>query len=223
MNFFGHAVLAAMCTPDNAFTLGAMLPDFVSMLGARPPTLQSGRLADGVNFHHRTDAVFHDSPVFRELSRDAFATLLGSGVGRGPARAVAHVGVELLIDSALARATTPDSESPKTPTAEDCYLRALELGSAPLPAVDFRHRHEARALNELCRRLSQAGMSRLRLDAEQTMTVLQRILARRPRLALSESELETAKHWADGAAVSVTRQLPRLLGDLKNRLGSGLA
>lgn len=228
MNFFGHAVLAAMYTPQRAFTLGAMLPDFVSMLGVRPPSIRDGTLAEGVTFHHRTDAVFHDSQVFRELSREAFATLLGSGVGRGPARAVAHVGVELLIDAAIAQSLFkgPEPKAPDTNqggTLQDCYLEALQLGQQPLPEVEFRQAHEARGLNELCERLSLAGMDRLRLDARQTLSHLQRTLARRPRLALSQSELEPTRRWAEGAAATVRRELPHLLTDLKNRLGFGLS
>ena len=35
MNYLGHAAVATWRTSDRAFVLGAMLPDFATMIGAR--------------------------------------------------------------------------------------------------------------------------------------------------------------------------------------------
>ena len=75
MNFFGHATVASWVSNAPAVVLGAMLPDFATMIRARPPTAKQPELWRGVRLHHDTDAVFHDHPVFRELCADAVAAL----------------------------------------------------------------------------------------------------------------------------------------------------
>ncbi len=69
MNFFGHAAVATDFERDPAYILGSMLPDFCSMLAARPPVLDDERLVAGVRLHHATDLVFHDLEAFQRLSR----------------------------------------------------------------------------------------------------------------------------------------------------------
>lgn len=217
MNFYGHAVLAAATHQGSEFVLGAMLPDFISILGTRPPRLEMGTLARGVAFHHRTDAVFHDSAIFRALQRDASNHLALRGVRRGPTRAVAHVGVELLIDAALAgeqlQATRTGSAA-----ADEWYLAALDLGASPHPALAWEPSAETERFMGLCQRLRHLGVDRFRVDAEQAMTDLTRILGRRPRLALSEQETRAVKEWAGPAFVAVKAELPTLLAELENRL-----
>lgn len=213
MNFFGHALVAAARVSDSEFVLGSMLPDFISILGVRPPRLEMGTLARGVAFHHRTDAVFHDSAVFRSLQRQASEQLLALGVRRGPVRAVAHVGVELLIDAALAW-----SLSDTAPSADESYLGALDLGSAPLASLSPQAWSESERLMALCQRLRQLGVGRFRVDADGAMSELGRILARRPRLALLDTEAAAVRGWAAQAHVVVKTDLPLLLEELKNGL-----
>jgi len=221
VNFYGHAVIAAT-RRDSEFVLGAMLPDFISILGARPPRLEMGSLASGVAFHHRTDAVFHDSTVFRALQERATHHLSARGVRRGPTRAVAHVGVELLIDAALAG---PPTTLESSRAADAWYLAALELGSEPLSGVSWQRQpsDETQRLMGLCQRLRDAGVDRFRVDAAQAMSDLTRILARRPRLALSDEETGAVREWAAEAFVVVKAQLPALLAELKNRLDEHVA
>lgn len=193
-----------------------MLPDFISILGTRPPRLEMGSLARGVAYHHRTDAAFHESEIFRSLQAEASHHLRASGVRRGPTRAVAHVGIELLIDAALAwsfAASTSHSTAPEEP-----YLRALELGSAPLPDLAWEPSSDTERFMGLCQRLRHAGVARFRVDAEQAATDLARILARRPRLALTDEETPAVKAWAAQAFLVVKTELPALLEQLKNRL-----
>src|SRR6202040_922306 len=103
------------------FVLGAMLPDFCSMLGLREPCAQDRVLATGIHFHHITDRAFHDLAIFRRLCREATAVLGARGVARGTARAVAHVGVELLLDAVLAEAAA----------ARSAYVAGLRAGQRP--------------------------------------------------------------------------------------------
>lgn len=105
MNFFGHATVAAWRDPrDPRFLLGAMLPDFASMCGARLAVEQPDpEIAAGVALHHLTDAIFHRAPVVVGLFRDAEVRLEARGVRKGPRRAAAHVGVELLLDGVFVR------------------------------------------------------------------------------------------------------------------------
>lgn len=216
LNFYGHAVLAATTHQSSEFVLGAMLPDFISILGSRPPRLELGTLARGVAFHHRTDAAFHDGTIFRTLQAEAASYLSARGVRRGPTRAVAHVGVELLIDAALAR--DPLLAGADSTTADECYLAALELGASPHPALAWDPASETERFMGLCQRLRHIGVDRFRVGAEQAMTDLARILDRRPRLALSDHEILAVKAWAEPAFSIVKAQLPTLLDELKKRL-----
>lgn len=216
VNFYGHAVLAAATHSDSAFVLGAMLPDFISILGSRPLRLELGALALGVGFHHRTDAAFHDSDTFRALQRQASLHLAARGVRRGPTRAVAHVGVELLIDAALAR--RPASVHPGTTLENERYLSALELGTSPELGLVWESAVQTQRFTELCQRLHHAGVDRFRGEPPEVVAALARILARRPRLALSEDELHAVEGWAPEAYVAVENELPALLKELENQL-----
>jgi hypothetical protein len=106
VNFFGHAVVAGWYPPPDdergGLALGAMLPDFASMVGARPPTSSDPAIAAGIDLHHRTDAAFHRLPAFTLLQRELDQHLTAAGCRRGPTRACAHIGVELLLDGVLA-------------------------------------------------------------------------------------------------------------------------
>jgi len=104
VNFFGHATVAAWYHAAPALAgaaLGAMLPDLATMIGARLPKPSDGDVAAGMALHHRTDAAFHVLPEFVALQRELDRRLAAAGCGRGPARATAHVGVELLLDGIL--------------------------------------------------------------------------------------------------------------------------
>jgi hypothetical protein len=209
VNFLGHAAVATWRSADGAFVLGAMLPDFASMLGARPPATRHANLEAGMQFHYRTDEVFHRSGAFVELTRSALAWLLGRGVERGRARAVAHVGVELLLDAELAR------EEP----VRRAYLGALrrgaprDLGAHLVWALpDGRREFE-----DLRGRLLARGASGEAPTAAATTLRLRRALATRPRLALDDVTEMVARDWVVAArplvaarAGDLARELSRL-------------
>src|SRR4029453_12839315 len=60
-------------------------------------------LEAGIRLHHQTDRVFHETGAFRELEQDARSSLSEAGVAKGARRALAHVGIEFLIDAELER------------------------------------------------------------------------------------------------------------------------
>ncbi|HUQ04603.1 MAG TPA: hypothetical protein VM261_19015 [Kofleriaceae bacterium] len=104
VNYFGHAAVASWQTAGDALagvTLGAMLPDFSVMCGARIAAGGSADVDAGIALHHATDAVFHTAPAVSALFRDAEKRMEARGVRRGPMRAAAHVGVELVLDGVL--------------------------------------------------------------------------------------------------------------------------
>jgi hypothetical protein len=111
VNFVAHAYVASMSVvrerPEDAvwppapaaLAFGSMLPDLASMAGVR---LFAADLPDpvgvGVRLHHRTDQAFHSDAAFRQgVAR--MRTVLGeAGLAKGPRRAVAHAGYEMLLD-----------------------------------------------------------------------------------------------------------------------------
>src|SRR6187402_2966197 len=107
MNYFGHAALACHRSVAPPFVLGAMLPDLCGMVGVTAPSkasvsgLGQDELAEGLDFHVRTDAVFHQTAMFISHNQRAVVALRALGVSRGPARAAGHMGVEMLIDAEL--------------------------------------------------------------------------------------------------------------------------
>ena len=76
-----------------------MLPDLQRMAACRlDPALTA--VQAGVRHHHAADEAFHHLPSFVGVVAAARRWLSGRGVPRGPAMALAHVGVELLLDGA---------------------------------------------------------------------------------------------------------------------------
>jgi hypothetical protein len=207
MNFFGHAVVASWQSSEPAFVLGAMLPDLAEILSARLARAKDPLIASGVRCHLATDRCFHRSDVFRALESQALAELAALGVGKGPRRGVAHIGVELLIDDQLA---TDES-------ARDVFHAALSWaaqGGAD-DGVEWSPMSGPPALGGLCGRLLEVGRSNLRLTPERLAVRLARILEHRPRLALEPRDAQAIARWAHRAGSEVERLLPSLIAELE--------
>lgn len=175
MNFFGHAVAASWERAHPRFTLGAMLPDFASMLGARVEAVEDREVAAGIAWHHRTDAVFHRLAAFRRWSMSLTRRLAEAGASRGSSLAAGHVGVELVLDGVLV-----DRE----PDLEDEYTAALAAVSAVARSIRWRPA-AAPPIEHLAERLGSRGLPvGYRDDAIVADRVI-RVLARRPRLAMA--------------------------------------
>lgn len=192
MNFFGHATVAYRQSDDPRFVLGAMLPDLCSMAGLRLQTVLDQELGRGVALHHETDRRFHGSPRFLALCSSALETLEPQGVSRASARAVGHVGSELLLDGFLSH----DQQ------ARAAYGRALDgaleqkLGSA----VIWKDGAHAASLHSVLARLQNAPIPEGYRDPEFVCARLEGILSRRPRLALRPGDREPVHAWLCRAA-----------------------
>jgi hypothetical protein len=210
VNFFGHACLAAEVRREAAFVFGAMLPDLASMAGLRIASIAHAETDAGRRFHFATDAAFHRAEGFRSLCSTATRALAAAGLRRGPARAIGHVGIELLLDGWLA------SEQ----GVPALYAAALALTPALSSAIVFQREADAAPLVELCERIAAAPLTPdLWCEPERLAARLVRILARRPLLALEASELHAVRAWAASARDEVARAAPLLLSDVRRRLG----
>jgi hypothetical protein len=214
MNFFGHALVAqrheATRGPVRAeFVLGSMLPDFASMLRERPPQATRGALVAGLHFHHLTDDAFHGSQSFLEFSGHASSYLRSRGLPRGSARAVAHVGVELLLDAALA-----------TNSANEAYLSALECALTERVAdhIQWQSSDGKARFRQLCRRLVGRGAVGTDAPPELVAQRLRNILADRPRLALDDAGQSVVRDWAMMTRPVVISRAPQLLFEVEQRL-----
>ncbi len=191
VNFFGHALLAARRFPERRdepmFVLGSMLPDFASMAGVRIAEVHDPALAQGVALHHATDERFHAAPAFCELCRWANDELAREGVGRATARAVGHVGSELLLDGLLSHDRA----------MREVYGRTLEQSALESfdSLITLRGDVPVSQLSVLLTRLSSAPVPEGYRDPAFVLARLRTILEPRPRLALKPSDLEPTLKW----------------------------
>ena len=208
MNFFSHAAVARRFSPEPEFALGAMLPDFASMLGTRLGEVADPILERGVRFHHLTDHAFHELALFQELSREAHVALAARGVSRGPARAVAHVGVEILLDVTLVQSAA----------AQEAYLAALEAGMRQeLVASVAWPEQDRKRLVDLVETLARRGVV---LDTSSPIIVerIKRTLARRPRLSLGADDPPRVLDWVEASRARVVGSTPALVAGLHEEL-----
>jgi hypothetical protein len=203
MNFIGHAHVAAARSSDPAFVFGAMLPDFLSMARIRGARSDDPAVTHGIAFHHASDEAFHRGATFIRLSSNLGDALERRGVRRGPSRAVAHVGIELLIDGFLL----------DTKGLSDAYLAAIaqsapnRLGGRLRFAKPEHHGRYA----ELVTRLAAWGVPDGYGDPVIVGERLVRILRDRPRLALTPEEAETVGGLLPEAKDAVGRNLEALV------------
>jgi len=175
VNYFGHAAVASWHADQGGLSLGAMLPDFATMCGARVTGTPDPDVAAGLDLHHRTDAVFHALPVVTGLMRELDERLLQGGCARGPRRAVAHIGVELLLDGILLDEVR----------YRDTYLAGL----AHEAELTWRAADDEQRFATLRSRLRAHGVPEDLRSPESITLRLARVLARRPLLAPSQADL----------------------------------
>jgi hypothetical protein len=213
MNFFGHAALATQHFESSCPTLspaelarlcaGAMLPDFLGMLRLGRPSVQDPLVARGIAFHHRSDEAFHDLPPFLRLSRAAFTWLTDRGLPRGPSRAVAHVGIEMLLDEPLA----------EEPRARAAYRSALAL---PLDGLlELGTSHELSRLTALRAALLERAHGARNPSPELVAERIRRTLAGRPRLETDDTGQALLGEWVTHARPLVFAEAPEILARLR--------
>jgi hypothetical protein len=220
VNFFGHAVVASRICPNPVFVLGAMMPDFESMVAATAARFTTPLLVHGIEAHHATDHVFHASERFLQYQAEARVELQSAKVRSGPRRAVAHVGVELLLDAALGTVAHPDraTAAPVESKGEVvrrnlAYERALHAGlqRTTLAGAPFLARTKLSALFTSLRARAAYVVPQSPEDVVQRLV---RIFAHRPSLALNQEELPFVTEWAERAWAPIKNEAEAWLGDL---------
>jgi len=177
VNYFGHAAVASwQAAPGAGVILGAMFPDFSTMSGARVASTSDVDLATGIDLHHATDAAFHVLPAVTGLMRELDEALTRRNCARGPRRAVAHIGVELLLDGVLL----------DEPTYRDAYLAGIAYEPG---AIEWRDPGDDQRMATLLARLRAHGVPEDLRKPESVTFRLSRILAHRPLLAPSQDDL----------------------------------
>jgi len=183
VNFFGHAAVATWSAPitgvEPGVVLGAMLPDFATMCGGRLEAADDPHVTDGIALHHATDAAFHTLPVVTALMRELDAELDRRGCARGPRRAVAHIGVELLLDGVM--------------VGEPTYRAAYLSGLAHDAVLHWRGADDAPRFASLIERLRSYGIPGDLCSPDAITTRVARVLVRRPLLAPSPDDLRAIR------------------------------
>lgn len=178
VNYFGHAAIASWHLGRSGhrggFPLGAMLPDFSTMCGIRVSGTADADVAEGIALHHTTDKVFHALPVVTALMRELDERLERGGCARGPRRAVAHIGVELLLDGALL----------DEPEYRDAYTLAVEYQAS----IDWREEGDRMVFDAFMQRMRAHGVPDDLKKPEAIAYRLGRMLSGRPLLAPSPSD-----------------------------------
>lgn len=204
MNYFGHALVASWHGRGARFALGAMLPDFATMLGARLVGADDPEVADGVQLHHATDRVFHGLAPFARAQAAIAAELVARGLPRGPARGVAHVGFELSLDGALL----------DQPGGARAYLDALAAGDAA-PAPRWSDPGAAARWSAMRARLAGYGVPVDYGVPERVAERTRRVLSRRPLLALDERGARLVRAAMPAIAARAAAAAPAVLEGLR--------
>ena len=214
MNFFSHCHVASWTRSDPAFALGSMLPDFATMSDGR---LQGSSHADvqaGIAHHHETDAVFHAAPTFVRLCGESAARMEAEGVRWGTSRAVAHVGLELLLDGVLLHGGPP--------AVRDTYVRALRRASPADLGTTLRWRSDASGarFDLVLRRLLDYGLPDEIGEPEIVFTRLVRILGPRDRLRIEPEHQDPVRREIHRLAPDVRRDADALMHEVRQGLGA---
>lgn len=211
MNFLAHVHVAREAGDrDAAYLLGAALPDLASMAGVwldreRMPE----RVAAGVRCHLRADEVFHGHPAFVAGSSALRAALLEAGLARGPARAVGHIGWELLLDGQLVRSA-----------AEAAYWEAMagahRVRVAPAADGDVDVAGQRRWAEFVA-----VGGRRPELRYDDPVWVAERVVAvlgRRPRLRVPAAQVLVVAEVLAGQVEAVGSVAPQVFADVADAL-----
>jgi acyl carrier protein phosphodiesterase len=212
VNFIGHATVALWTRTAPEFVLGSMLPDFAGMAGTRLARTErhavDDALAAGIALHHRTDDAFHGAPPFVDLLQETLDVLTSLGVPRGSARAVAHIGTEMLMDGELVRA----------PAVGHAYTLALAV-ERPLDAL-FVDADGGPRWARLRDRLRSYGVPYDYRDPDSVLRRLQVVLQSRPRLALDAASAPLVRAHLPALQRKVVIALPLLLESVREALAS---
>ncbi len=176
VNYFGHAAVSSWSDPSPGRALGAMLPDFAGMCRAQLGESRDPEVAAGIALHHATDHAFHELAPVTALMHELDGHLARLGCARGPRRAVAHVGIELLLDGMLVGEAGYRAS----------YLAAIGCDPA---RVTWRDADGAARFTVLIERLRGFGVPDDLREPAAITSRLARVLGPRPLIAPSPADL----------------------------------
>ena len=214
MNLGSHIAVAKHLHPEHPrIWLGAALPDIAAigrfrLLGST----DDEELQTGIALHHLTDDAFHRDPWFTSRQRRLTDSLREAGLERGPTRAVAHVGPELLLDGALLQ------QSDLRDTI-NLALSEIETCSPLLTPLVQANADTAGWLDHL-RKFTGGGMPTDYHDPTAVAGRLQRILANRKRLAFSGDEIDLVAKELAVEANGIHQTGPTFVVELGERIAS---
>lgn len=184
-----------------------MLPDLSAMLRMRAPRAVESWLARGIALHHATDAAFHTAPAFLAMQERARLALTELGLERGPARAIAHIGAEILLDESLGQ----------DPAVERAYLDALQASGTELTEVDTQI--DTPRIQRLARDLAARGVLR---NPEPALVArrLRRALETHPRLSFGDQEEPRVQAWVARARPQIAAEADEVVRQLRSRLAA---
>jgi hypothetical protein len=202
MNYFGHVALAGRFSGSAEFLFGSMLPDWAGIVGCATPQCAHAAVQLGVSFHLISDAEFHQAPIFRTRVSDICRQLESRGMRKAPARAVSHVGFELLLDAELG----------KTPIHMAAFQAALRVaGPNAIGAhLKWSSRDASDRFENLRLRLIERNSCRDFFAADRIVDRLVYTLRRRPRLCLLASERDILREWINHHFVPAPDELVSL-------------
>ncbi len=212
MNLGSHIAVAKYLHPGQPrIWLGAALPDIatigrIRLLGST----DDEEIQAGIALHHQTDDAFHRDPWFTSRQRRLTDSLRGAGLERGPTRAVAHVGPELLLDGALLQ------QSDLRDTINLALTQISPSSSILAPLVEgdstdwLDHLH----------RFTGGGIPTDYHDPSAVAARLQRILAHRKRLAFSTNQIDLVAGELAVEADHITRTALDFVADLGEQIAS---
>ena len=174
------------------------------MAGFRLAKEQPEPLTQGIAFHHLSDKHFHGLQTFRDLESWTLQRLTELGFRRGPARGIAHVGVELCLDGSLIG------------QADAMYLRALNCAKSS--EMNWKKAEDAAAFDRLLGRLREIGTPRGYQDPSVVSRRLVQILGPRPLLALDERERPLLQETMPGVHQRVEDNSALIMSTLRSKL-----
>lgn len=210
MNLGAHVTIAAALFDDPVLHLGSALPDVATIGGFRMvPGSAAGQLGRGVAFHHATDSLFHSHQWFTSRQKNVFDALSEVGVGRGAARASAHVGVELLLDGELF-ANVPERSDP----VATAFHTAPDVEGIHAVVPEAMHERWRAHLDQLHRWRTPAYFR----DPEAVAHRMESILAARPRLAMGSDDVAKVADALADAQPSIARSAEQFLSEMVEEL-----
>jgi len=197
-------VVASWADNGAGHLLGSMLPDFEAMVRVPLIEVRDRQIRRGIELHHQTDRMFHQTPIFLSLCARALSALSEVGVRRGTARAVGHVGTEMFLDGWLTREQG----------YVDDYLAALEVEAQG----SLQWQDAGAAFSKLRTRLMAWGAPRDYADPSFVYARLTDALRHRPALVVLEDQSAQVLEFLPPFQQMVEFHAPELLHQVRDGL-----